>query len=198
MAEIKSTMDMVLERAAKMAAAAQPEVDNEDLIKTGMRLAAEYLNQPETDLAQLLAAQPAKDQVAIRKGMAQTLLRNIVLPRDPELQTSGKTALQGVLSLSGRSGDISSICQELSQLLEQYGQHKEQMTQQLDEAIKAQLEQQQMAQGGKRGQAPVNPAMHPQYREELAKMLTSLNNQYNDAMKQRKEMILERFSPGAR
>lgn len=198
MAEIKSTMDMVLERAAKMAAAAPPEIDNEDLIKTGMRLAAEYLNQPETDLAQLLADQPAKDQVAIRKGMAQTLLRNIVLPRDPELQDSGKKALQGVLSLSDKSGDIKSICQELSQILEQYGQHKEQMTQQLDDAIRAQLEQQQMGHDGKSRQAPVNPAMHPQYREELAKMLTSLNNQYNDAMKQRKEMILERFSPGAR
>ena len=198
MAEIKSTMDMVLERAARMAAAAQPEVDNEDLLKTGMRLAAEYLNQPESDLAELLAAQPAKDQAAIRKGMAQTLLRNIVLPRDPELQASGKRALQGVLSLSGKSGDIPPACQELSQIVEQYGQHKEQMTQQLEDAIKAQLEQQQMAHGGKRGQTPVNPAMHPQYREEMAKMLTSLNNQYNDAMKQRKEAILERFSPGAR
>ncbi len=193
MAEIKSTMDMVLERAAKMAATAQPEVDNEDLIKTGMRLAAEYLNQQQTDLAQLLIAQPAKDQVAIRKGMAQTLLRNIVLPRDEQLQASGKIALQGVLSLGGKSGDIAPICQELSQILEQYGQHKEQMTKQLEDAIRAQMEQQTAE--GQKSQAPVNPAMHPQYREELTKMLTSLNNQYNDAMKQRKEMILERFSP---
>ena len=197
MAEIKSTMDMVLERAARMAAAAPPEVDNEELVKTGMRLAAEYLNQQETDLAQMLEAQPAKDQIAVRKGMAQTLLRNIVLPRDEQLQASGKIALRGVLSLGGKSGEISSICQELTQILEQYGQHKEQMTQQLEDAIRAQLEQQQAAHG-KKGSTPVNPAMHPQYREELAKMLTSLNNQYNDAMKQRKEMILERFSPASR
>jgi hypothetical protein len=71
------------------------------------------------------------------------------------------------------------------------------MTQQLEDAIKAQLEQQQMGQG-RAGQTPVNPAMHPQYREELSKMLTSLNNQYNDAMKQRKELILERFSLATR
>lgn len=195
MAEIKSTMEMVLERAAKMAAAATPDVDNEDLIKTGMRLAADFLNQNEKDLGQLLSAQPPKDQVTVRKGMAQTLLRNIVLPRDEQLQASGKIALQGVVSLGGGSGDINSICQELEQILEQYGTHKEQMTQQLEDAIKAQLEQQQMNKG-QEGQ-PVNPAMHPQYREELSKMLTSLNNQYNDAMKQRKEMILERFSPAA-
>ena len=177
-----------------MAAAAQSDVDSEDLIKKGMRLAAEYLNQQETDLTTLLTAQPAKDQVAIRKGMAQTLLRNIVLPRDAQLQASGKIALLGVLSLGGKSGEIKTICQELSQILEQYQQHKEQMTRQLEDAIKSQLEQQQMAHGQK-NPPPVNPAMHPQYREELAKMLTSLNNQYNDAMKQRKEMILERFSP---
>ncbi|GAB6190903.1 DUF6657 family protein [Desulfocastanea catecholica] len=196
MAEIKSTMDMVLERAAKMAAATTQDVDNEDTVKTGMRLAADFLNQKETDLAQLLAAQPAKDQVAIRKGMAQTLLRNIVLPRDEQLQASGKIALQGVLAIDGKSAEIKAICQELEQLLEQYGRHKEQMTQQLEDAIRAQLEQQQVAKG-REGQA-VNPAMHPQYREELSKMLLSLNNQYNDAMKQRKEMILERFSPAVR
>ncbi|NOR23000.1 MAG: hypothetical protein GQ542_01165 [Desulforhopalus sp.] len=197
MAEIKSTMDMVLERAAKMAAAAAPAAENEDLIKTGMRFAADYLNKKEEDLAQLLSAQSPEDQVSIRKGMAQTLLRNIVLPRDEQLQASGKDALQGILSLGGGSAEIQSICQELTQILEQYGQHKDQTTQQLDDAIKAQLEQQQSAQV-QEGQAPVNPAMHPQYREELSKMLTSLNNQYNDAMEQRKQMILERFSTATR
>jgi hypothetical protein len=195
MAEIKSTMEMVLERAAKMAEGAKSEVDKEDLIKTGMRLAADFLNRKETDLAQLLSEQPSQNQMAIRKGMAQTLLRNIVLPRDEKLQESGKIALQGVLSLSGKSADINAICQELTQIIEQYGQHKEQMTQQLEDAIRAQLEQQQKSQG-QEGH-PVNPAMHPQYREELTKMLTSLNNQYNDAMNQRKDMILERFSPAA-
>jgi hypothetical protein len=195
MAEIKSTMEMVLERAAKMAAASTPDIDKEDLIKTGMKLAADFLNKKETDLAQLLSEQHSQDQIAIRKGMAQTLLRNIVLPRDEQLQESGKIALQGVLSLSGKSAEINAICQELTQIIEQYGQHKEQMTQQLEDAIRAQLEQQQVSRG-QEGH-PVNPVMHPQYREEMAKMLTSLNNQYNDAMKQRKDMILERFSPAA-
>lgn len=197
MAEIKSTMEMVLERAAKMAAAAAPAVENEDLIKTGMRFAADYLNKKEEDLAQVLSAQSPEDQVSIRKGMAQTLLRNIVLPRDEQLQASGKDALQGILSLGGGSSEIQSICQELTQILEQYGQHKDQTTQQLEDAIRAQLEQQQAAQG-QEGQAPVNPAMHPQYREELSKTLTSLNNQYNDAMEQRKELILQRFSTTTR
>jgi hypothetical protein len=197
MAEIKSTMDMVLERAAKMSAAATEPVDNEDLIKVGMRLAADFLNKKEIDLSKELDAQPGENQVEIRKGMAQTLLRNIVLPRDEQLELSGKQALNGILALGGSGGDIQSICEELGQILEQYGNHKEQTTRQLEDAIKAQMEQQQTEEG-QESQAGINPATHPQYREELGKMLTSLNNQYNEAMNQRKEMILLRFSPATR
>ncbi|KJR97609.1 MAG: hypothetical protein VR65_23685 [Desulfobulbaceae bacterium BRH_c16a] len=198
MAEIKSTMDMVLERAARMAASAPVESDSEVLTKTGMRLAADYLNRKEIDLPKELAGQPAKDQAEVRKGMAQTLLRNIVLPRSPELQASGELAVQGVLALAGKSKEIGTVCRELEQILKQYGQHKEQMTQQLEDAIRAQLEQQGAARGQGGQAAKVNPAMHPQYREELGRMMTGLNNQYNDALDQRKDMILQLLSSAGR
>lgn len=197
MAEIKSTMDMVMERAARMAATAAPATDNENLVKNGMRLAAEYINRKEIDLPRELAAQPAAEQAEVRRGMAQTLLRNIVLPRSKELQDSGELALRGILALAGKKGEITTICRELEQILKQYGQHKEQMTKQLDDAIRAQLEQQGAARG-QAGKTAINPAMHPQYREELARMQTGLNNQYNDAMDQRKEMLLQLLSPAAR
>lgn len=196
MAEIKSTMQMVLERAAKMAAEATPAVGDEDLIRTGMRLAADFLSDKITDIGAALGEQPGPSQMAVRTGMARTLLRNIVLPRDKQLQESGKKALQGILALSGNGGDIKSICRELVQILDQYGQHKEQTTQQLEDAIRAQMKQQQMG-GDSEKRGSINPKMHPQYHEELAKLLTSLNNQYNDAMDQRKELILQRFTPAA-
>ena len=197
MAEIKSTMDMVMERAARMAAAAAPTTDNETLIKKGMRLAADYINGKEIDLKRELAAQPPAEQGEVGKGMTQTLLRNITLPRTKELQASGELALQAVLALAGKKSEVSTICRELDQILKQYGQHKEQMTQQLEDAIKAQLEQQGAARG-MAGKVNTSPAMHPQYREELSRMLTGLNNQYNDAMDQRKAMILQLLSPAAR
>lgn len=196
MAEIKSTMEMVLERAARMAEAAPEVTDNEDLIKTGMKLAADYIKSGNADFATPLDSHSPEDQVSIKKGMAQTLLRNIVLPRDEELQSTGQTALQGILSLSQNDGEIQTICQELGQILDQYDQHKEQSTQQLKDALKAQIQQQQMA-SGQESQEEINPVMHPQFNEEMGKMMTSLNNQYNDAMNQRKDMILQLFSQQA-
>ncbi len=193
MAEIKSTMEMVLERAAKMAAEAPAKTDLENLTKTGMRLAADFLNSRIDNLQEKLLEQPPEAQIPVRRGMVQTLLRNIVLPRDESAEEGGADAIKGILELAGNGGEISSICGELQQILGQYGQHKQQSIQQLEDAIKAQLEQQQMAAGKNEG--PVNPAMHPQYREELAKVLSALNGQYNDALDQRKEMIMERLCP---
>lgn len=185
---------MVLERAAKMAGEAPSITNDDNLIKNGMRISADFLNGNIADLHKELLNQRSEDQVSIRKGMAQTLLRNIVLPRGEGLTQSAAGAISGILSLAQNSGEISNICGELQQILEQYAQHKEQSIQQLEDAIRNQLEQQQ-PQGGEAEQGTVNPAMHPQYKEELAKMLASLNNQYNDAMTQRKEMILNRLCP---
>ena len=184
---------MVLERAAIMAADAPTVDDREDLTKTGMRLAADFLNGKIENLQEELLNQPSKAQIPVRQGMVQTLLRNIVLPRDESAEEGGAGAIKGILMLAGNGGEISSICGELQQILGQYGQHKQQSVQQLEEAIRAQLEQQQMASGKNEG--AVNPTMHPQYREELSKMLTNLNGQYNDALDQRKDMIMERLCP---
>jgi hypothetical protein len=195
MAEIKSTMEKVLERAAQMAAAADNGANTEDLDRLGMRMAAEYLSKSDESLLKALKKQPAENQMAIRAGMARTLLRNIVLPRDKDLIETGNKALQGLIELSQSSRDISSVCSEIHKILGQYNQHKEQMKQQLDQAIRAQLEQKMGERGEKlSGQVAINPAMHPQYQEEWARMQSDLNNQYNQALDQRKNMIQQRFS----
>ncbi len=183
---------MVLKRAAKMAAETVPVTDDESLIKNGMRIGADFLNEKIIDPYKVLLEQPAESQILIRKGMTQTLLRNIVLPRTETLQESGAVAIKGILLLARNSVEIKTICKELQQIIEQYSQHKEQTVEQLKDALRTQLEQQQTA-AGQSSQTTINPAMHPQYKEELTKMLTSLNNQYNDAMTQRKEMILSRL-----
>ncbi len=195
MAEIKSTMEMVLERAARMEKEAPAVTNNDDTIKKGMRLAADYLNGKITDLQETLSSQSPEEQADIRKGMAQTLLRNIVLPRDEILRTSAEKALMAIQLLAGAGSETDTVCQELAQLLNQYSQHKEQTTAQLEDAIKAQLQQQAMA-AGRQPADDINPAMHPHYAEELAKTLTTLNNQYNEAMNQRKDIIMQRFTIG--
>jgi hypothetical protein len=133
--------------------------------------------------------------MTIRAGMAKTMLRNIVLPRDYEISDQALLSLTGLQKLSGNSGDIATIIGELKKILEQYGQHCEQVKQQFDESILAQLKMKLQQQGlPLNSDMALNPTMHPQYQEEWARTSAELNAQYNQALDQRKAMISQRFN----
>jgi hypothetical protein len=194
MAEIKSTMDMVMERAARMAAEAEETSADDNHLNEGMRLAAAYLNGDGTNLLEQLKSKAPEEQMAVRGGMARTLLRNIVLPRDDQISEQSLHSLVGLQELSGNSSDIATLCSELKQILEQYGQHREQVKQQFDESILNQLKMQLQQQGMTvSDEMALNPTMHPQYQEEWTRASAELNSQYNDALDQRKELIGQRF-----
>lgn len=184
-----------MERAARMAARSTGQPDSQESERTGMRLAAEYVSLTLEDLGQALAGQAEAEQMAVRKGMAQVLLRNIVLPRDEALMATALRAMQGLLEMERSAGDMVAICAELRQILEQYNQHKEQVRKQLEDAVRAQLEQKLEQQGGVApGRMAIDPAMHPTFQKEWVRMKGDLNQQYNQALDQRKEMLAQRFS----
>ena len=194
MAEIRSTMDMVMERAARLAEEAEESSGDDALANEGMRLAAAFLNGEGENLLEQLKSKAPEEQMIIRGGMARTMLRNILLPRDQEISEQTLLSLNGLQELSGNSTDIATICSELKQILEQDGQHREQVKQQFDESILNQLKMQLQQQGlAVDDEMALNPTMHPQYQEEWSKASAELNNQYNDALDQRQELIGQRF-----
>ena len=68
------------------------------------------------------------------------------------------------------------------------------MKQQFDESILNQLKMQLQQQGlAVDDEMALNPTMHPQYQEEWSRASAELNNQYNEALDQRKELIGQRF-----
>ena len=193
MAEIKSTMELVMERAAKMAEKAPAVSSDEDLVKDGMRMAAGFLDGKSSDLIAELSGQDPQNQTALFKGAAQILLRNILLPRDEMIEARNSKALGGVTTLLQAVGaePLSQVCAEIEQILQQYNQHKEQVVSQVEDALKMQLQQQYAEKGVDPEQ--LTASMHPQYREEMAKMEQDLNGQYTQALDQRKEAILQQL-----
>ncbi|MCI5191485.1 MAG: hypothetical protein D3905_17225, partial [Candidatus Electrothrix sp. AS4_5] len=71
MAEIKSTMELVMERAARMGRASDEEVQQEKIQKSGMKLAADFLDGTVDSLMTTLTEQPQEQQVNIRSGMVE-------------------------------------------------------------------------------------------------------------------------------
>ena len=195
MTEIRSTMDLVLERAARMGKASADELEQEDARKQGMKLAAALLDSKIDNLMNSLSELPEKKQMAVRQGMVEVLLRNIFLPRDEVAKGRTDRAAKGVIELGGGAGDLSSICAEMQHILGQYNQHREQLKAQLEEQVKVQYEQLLAQQRGGMPGESANPelALQAKIKEEWTRLETELSDQYNQALEQHKSTLKERL-----
>jgi len=194
MAEIKSTMDLVMERAARIGKASSEDLRREEAQKKGMQLTAEYLDGTVSSLTDSLGALPGEMQQAARAGMLESLLRNIFLPRDDLQQERTGKAARAILELAGGAGDIASICNELLQIVQGYMQHRDELQKQLEEQIRMQYEQLLAQQGGMRQEEfKIDPSLQPKFREEWDRIEVELNSRYNEALNQNKANLKQRL-----
>ena len=192
MAEIKSTLEKVLERAASMGHATQDEIQAEEKVKDGMRMAADYLQGKPVDFSSVL--EETSDVELVKKGIVQAFLRNIVLSRGEENLRAEK-AMQGLLELAKGSSDLVSMFKEMKGILDHYLQHQKEIRQQVEDAFRQQMEQAMAQQTGQEGLGmKMDPKLHPKFQEEWSKVKSDLDEQYNKVLNQHKELVAQRFS----
>ncbi|NLX18106.1 MAG: hypothetical protein GXY53_02330 [Desulfobulbus sp.] len=191
MTGIKSTMDLVMERAARMGVATPEEMRYEESLKKGMQCTADYLNNTGSSLPDILEQQEASQQEAIRRGMLASLLRNLFLPRDEDGTKRMDRAVRGLLELNQHSSDVAAVCQELQSVARQYGQHRQQLYDQLKEQMRMQIEQLLMRKGLSSDGMHIDPTLEPQFKEQWSRLETDLDRQYGQAMEQFKAQLKE-------
>jgi hypothetical protein len=189
MAGIKSTMDLVMERAARMGMATPDEMRHEESLKKGMQLTADYLNGTKPSLLDILGEQESSQQASIRKGMLASLLRNLFLPRDEDGTQRIERAVKGIVELNQGAADITALCQELQTITSQYGQHRKQLYDQLKEQMRMQIEQMLMRKGMKADGMKIDPTMEPQFKEQWTRLEMDLDGQYGQALEQFKAQL---------
>lgn len=191
MAEIKSTMDMVLERAARMSAgAAEGNYLVDEQIKDGMRLGAAYLRGEGAALAERLGALEPAESGAVRKGAVQAMLRNIFLAREAEKQLQAEKAMQGLLEIGQGDGELLKILAEMKKILDGYRQHGEQLKEQLEAQFSQQMAMMEQNLAKQTGMAmKLQPSQHPKFQEEWARIQGQLNEQYGQALQQLKDLV---------
>jgi hypothetical protein len=191
MAEIKSTLEKVLERAASMGHASKDDVAAEEKHKHGMRLAADYLQGKISDLSGSIEGLE-KDQL-YRRGLVEVFLRNIILPRDKDQQRTER-AMQGLLELGKGSGELATIFNEMKQILDHYLKHKDEIRRQVEDAFRQQMEQALEQQTGQAGLGmKADPALHPKFQEEWLRIKGDLDEQYSQALSQHKNLVAQKF-----
>jgi hypothetical protein len=190
MAEIRSTLEMVLERAARLEAQASGEMLLEEKEKQGMRLAAAYLRGEKVDLAADLAKCGPQDLASVKKGMVAALLRNIVLPRKAGETADMDKAMQALREIGRDKRDLAQVFTEMKSILDRYLTHRDQLKKQLEEQFAQQMMLMEKSLAQQTGmKMKLQPSQHPKFAEEWQRILVELNDQYGRALEQYKEFI---------
>ncbi len=194
MAEIKSTLELVLERAAAMGKASKEDMEAEELVKEGMRLGGEYIRTGKGTLEELLSQVPPSRLPQVRKGVLATLLRNIILPKNEEQQTLAEKAIQGVMQLSGQATDLTALFKDLKQILIHYRQTKDQVYKRLEAEFSQQMEMMEQSVARQTGvKVRLDASQHPKFQEQWQKIQVDLNGQYGRALEQHKALLKQRL-----
>ena len=191
MAEIKSTLDMVMERAARIGTASKEDLNHEEATKKGMRLAASYLRGEEVSLQRALQEESDANKRFVQQGIVQTMLRNIVLPRKTDQQELAEKAMHGLVEMVGQAGgELLQVFGELKKIVDQYLQHREQLRDQLKAQFTQQMEMMQQSLAQQTGVSmKLDPAQHPKFQEEWQRIQTELNDQYGRALEHYKKLV---------
>ncbi len=179
MAEIKSALEIALEKAEKIGKASKEELKAQEWKEKGQRLAARFLKQEQVDLVRELSEVPPEGKAPLVRGLVEIFLRNIVLPRDEYVLKDARRALEGLNLVFSAFPEVKNLTREIEKLLSQYLQHREALYQQLKQQFEAQLSGMEEALSQQMGvQVKVEAEMHPQFQEEWRKIRDQLDPQY--------------------
>jgi len=199
MAQIKSTLEMVMARADRFCAEATEAV-GEDAVQGGMKLGAAMLRGEGIDLGAEFGRRSIEESRQLCQGLLRTFFRHIALPREEGQPWEG--ALQGILTLAGAlpsasgadRGQLDALLAEIRSILGRYLQHRQQLEKQLEENFTLQIAQLQQTMAQQTGmKMKLTPRQHPKFNEEWQRVQAQLNDQYLNALEQYRGAISQYF-----
>ncbi len=189
MAEIKSALELALEKAEHYGRASREEMAVAQYQEQGRQLAVQFL-KGEGDLASDLKKLPPEAQAAARLAVKEVFLRNIGLPRENTVDPRQDRALEGLVLVAGSSKDMARFQTELEQLLQQYIQVRNNALQQLKGRFATgagQMQRNMEAQYGQKVRLDVENL--PQFQEEWRRFMGQLQDQIEPLLAGLKEKI---------
>ena len=140
-------------------------------------------------MGEILDGFSAAEQASIRKGMLTSLIRNLFLPRDEDGIARIERAINGIVELNATTPDIGALCRELQTIALQYGQHRQQLHDQLKEQVRMQIEQMLIRKGMQPDSIKFDPTTEPQFKEQWSRLEADLDGQYGQALEQFKAQL---------
>jgi hypothetical protein len=189
LAEIKSALELALEKAEQYGRASKEEMELAQYQEQGARLAVQFL-KGEGDLAADLKSLPPQTQPAARLAIKEVFLRNLGLPRENAVDPRQDRAVEGLLLAADNRKAMAHLQTEMEQILQQFLHFRSNALQQLKARFTAGMGQMQQAMEAKYRQ-PVNVDVErlPQFQEEWLRFKGQLQQQFEPVMANLKEKM---------
>jgi hypothetical protein len=189
-ADIKSALELALEKAERYGKASREEMAAAQYQEQGRQLAVKFL-RGEGDLEADCKMLPPEARQAALIAIKEVFLRNIGLPRNGEMDERQDRAVAGLLLVAGNPKDMARLKAELEQLLAQFLQYRNNAMQQLKARFSQGMGQMQRAMEAKSGQkVHLEVEQIPQFQEEWLRFYGSLKDQFEPMLEQLKERML--------
>lgn len=181
MDDIKSALEIALEKAEKLEKATEEERLRWKYVPEGEKLAARYLKEG-CNLVAELGKYDAKATRHVIDGAAEILIRNINLPRSEAARRNNKQAMEGLKVLKRDKVGVENIYSRIRRLFDHYLGQGEQQRKQARESLKAEFEarvrQAVQQQVGSLIGIKIDVERQPQFQEEWRRVLAKLDAQY--------------------
>ncbi len=192
--EIKSTLELALEKAEKLGKASKEELEAEKLKEEAQRLSAKFLRDELEDfekvVKEFLKNKRPDQRKIILQSMVKVFLRNIVLPFNEYQLEDGKKALKGLNIVLKNVPEINKLSQGVEKLLKEYFSHKQAIYKELLKRFSSGVEALEQAISNEIGaQVKINIEEHPQFKEEWNKIKQRLDEEYGRQLEYMKNIF---------
>jgi len=181
MGEIKSALEIAMEKAEKLGKATDEERLKWKYVPEGERLAARYIKQ-DCNLVVELSQYEDNIKKYIIEGVTDILIRNINLPHSNLAKRNNKRAMDGLKTVKGDRASVENVYSKMRRIFDHYVGEGEQQRKQAYESVKAEFEakikQALLQQLDSLVGIKIDVESQPQFQEEWRKIKTQLDSQY--------------------
>jgi hypothetical protein len=189
MAEIKSALELALEKAERYGKASPQELQEAKWQEQARHLAGEFLRE-KIELEPELKKFPPEAHSALAKNVKEILLRNITLPREGVVDDANIRAQVGMLQVARDKKTMQRVLQEIDQLYKSYAQVRQNALQQFKAQFNAQMEGvKKKLEAQMHRSLNVDVEQTPQFQEQWRTFETQLNQQFEPLLDKHKSML---------
>ncbi|MFP3868551.1 MAG: hypothetical protein ACLFUU_10380 [Desulfobacteraceae bacterium] len=189
MAEIKSALELALEKADRLGRATEREMQDTEWRERARHLAADFLRE-KVELEEKIAKIPPESRPLVVDTLKEVLLRNIILPREGVLELNSERAQAGMLQIARDKKAMQRLVNEVAQLCKNFEQVRQKSYEQLKASFASSLNNiQRSLEAQMHMKVQLDVEQTPQFQEEWRKFEANLVNQFEPLLEQYKAQM---------